>query len=352
MSSEIFNNIINRPYLEHLNSGDTISIINKEITAVIYCIIIPQLILLSSFIISIFLFITLIIINLKATFYAAILVFSFYYYSLNLSKNELRKNSQLKPKINMKLVRIIQESFGYIREIILNQKYTYFLNNFKKNNYSLNIIMAKSAFINTFPRILIEPFGIVILSVIGCIIVINSSFNDALPLLVTLALGSQRIIPLIQKIYEGIVKTRMCRDSLILVLEFLNKYKKKDYLKKGENIQNFLKKDLNIFSSLELKNIYFKYPNDSKFLLNDISIKINRGDRIAIIGDSGSGKSALIDLLIGLIPPSSGGILVNGLNIGECAEADIAHWREKVSLVSQRIYLSETSIKENIAFGI
>ena len=352
MSSEIFNKIINRPYLDHLNSGDSISIINTEITSVVYGIIIPQLILLSSFIISIFLFITLIIINLKATIYSALIVFSFYYYSLNLSKNELRKNSKLQPKINMKLVRIIQESFGYIREIILNQKYTYFLNNFKKNNYNLNIIMAKSAFINAFPRILIEPFGIVILSIIGCIIVINSSFTNALPLLATLAVGSQRIIPLIQKIYEGIVKTRLYRDSLIIVLEYLNKYKKKGYLKKDENIQNFSKKDLNIFSSLELKNIYFKYPNESKFLLNGVSLKINKGDRIAIIGDSGSGKSTLVDLLIGLIPPSSGHIVINGIKIGECSEADIANWREKISLVSQSIYLSETSIKENIAFGI
>ena len=56
--------------------------------------------------------------------------------------------------------------------------------------------------------------------------------------------------------------------------------------------------------------------------------------------------------MIGLIPPSSGKILANGIDIGECREAEIANWREKISLVSQRIYLSETSIKENIAFGI
>ena len=168
----------------------------------------------------------------------------------------------------------------------------------------------------------------------------------------TLALGAQKIIPLMQKIYEGIVKTRSCKDSLIVILEFLNKYEKKDYLRQIENLQNFPKKDLNVFSYLEIKNIYFKYPNDSKFLFSGVSLKISKGDRIAIIGESGSGKSTLVDLLIGLIPPSSGKILANGINIGECREAEIANWRETISLVSQRIYLSETSIKENIAFGI
>ncbi len=350
--SEIFNNIIYRPYLENLNSGDAISIINAEVTRVIYGIIIPQLLLLSSIIIGIFLASTLIIINIKATLLAALIIFSFYYYSLSISKKTLRKNSKLQVKINKKLVRIIQESFGYIREIILNQKYLYFINNFKENNYSLNLIMARSAFINAYPRIIIEPFGIAILSVIGCITVINSGFNSALPLLATLALGAQRIIPLMQKIYEGIVKTRSCKDSLIVVLEFLNKYETKDYLKNIENLQNFSKEDFKVFSSLEIKDIYFKYPNDSKYLLHGISLKINKGDRIAIIGESGSGKSTLVDLLIGLIPPSSGQIIVNGINISECSEANIASWRETISLVSQRIYLSETSIKENIAFGI
>ena len=83
-----------------------------------------------------------------------------------------------------------------------------------------------------------------------------------------------------------------------------------------------------------------------------MSLKIDKGDRIAIIGESGSGKSTLVDLLIGLIPPSLGQLIINGINIGECTEADIANWRESISLVSQRIFLGETSIKENIAFGI
>jgi ATP-binding cassette subfamily B protein len=352
LSSEIFKKIIYRPYLEELNSGDAISLLNTEITRVVYGVIIPQLLLLSSFVICIFLITTLIIISVKATLISAFIIFSFYYYSLNITKNTLRKNSHLQVEINKKLVRTIQESFGYIREIILKQKYLYFINNFKKNNYNLNLILAKSGFINAYPRILIEPFGIVILSIIGCVIVIKSDFNSALPLIATLALGAQRIIPLMQKIYEGIVRTRSTRDSLIVVLEFLNNHNEKNYLKNAETKQNFLKKDFNVFSDLEIKDIYFKYPNDSKFLFSGVSLKINKGDCIAIIGESGSGKSTLVDLMIGLIPPSSGEILANGINIGECKGPEIANWRETISLVSQRIYLSETSIKENIAFGI
>ena len=352
LSSEIFKKIIYRPYLEELNSGDAIALLNTEITRVVYGVIFPQLLLLSSFVICIFLITTLIIISFKATLISAFMIFSFYYYSLDITKNTLRKNSHLQVEINKKLVRTIQESFGYIREIILKQKYLYFINNFKKNNYNLNLILAKSGFINAYPRILIEPFGIVLLSIIGCVIVIKSDFNSALPLIATLALGAQKIIPLMQKIYEGIVRTRSSRDSLIVVLEFLNNHNDKNYLKNAETKQNFSKKDLNVFSDFEIKDIYFKYPNDSKFLFSGVNLKINKGDCVAIIGESGSGKSTLVDLMIGLIPPSSGEILANGINISVCNEADIANWRETISLVSQRIYLSETSIKENIAFGI
>lgn len=352
ISSEIFHKIIYRPYLENLNSGDSISVLNMEIIRVINGVIIPQLLLLSSSIICLFLVITLIAINIKATLITAFIIFIFYYYSINISKNTLRKNSVLQVKYSQKIVRTIQESFGFIRDIILNQKHLYFINNFKKNNYRLNLINARSSFINTYPRILIEPFGIAILSIVGCISVINSGFNNALPLIATLALGAQRIIPLMQKIYEGIVKTAGTKDSLILILDLLNKYENLDYLKNKQNIQNFSKKDLTNFSSLELKDVCFKYPNDSKYLLSGVSLKVDKGDRIAIIGESGCGKSTLIDLLIGLIPPLSGQILVNGINISECSEDDILGWRKTISLVSQRIYLSESTIKENIAFGI
>ena len=346
ISSEIFKNTITRPYLEYLNSSESISTLNIEVQRVIYGIIIPQLILLSSVTISFFLSITLILINFKATIISASLIIIFYYFSIAFSRNIVRKNSIQQVKYNKKVIKTIQESFGFIREIILNEKYKYFTNDFNQSNYKVNLINSKASFINTFPRVLIEPIGIAILAIVGSITVSNIGFNNALPLIGTLVLGSQRIIPLMQKIYEGIAKTRGNKKSLIVVLDSLDKTAKIE-----ANALEISNKNLESFSSLEFKNVHFKYPGESKFVLKGINLKINKGDRIAITGESGSGKSTLVDLLIGLMPPTRGQILINDLDINDFCKADMKKWRKSFSLVPQSIYLSDSSIKENIAFG-
>jgi len=346
ISSEIFKNTITRPYLDYSNSSESISTLNNEVLRVIYGIIIPQLILLSSAIICFFLSITLILINFKATLISATLILIFYYFSIAFSKNIVSKNSIQQVKYNRKVIQTIQESFGFIREIILNEKHKFFINDFNQNNYKLNLIYSKASFINTFPRVLIEPFGIAILSIVGCITISNIGFNNALPLIGTLVLGSQRIIPLMQKIYEGIAKTRGTKKSLIVVLDSLNKA-----LKIESNTSEISNKNLESFSSLEFKNVHFKYPGESKFILKGINLKITKGDRIAIIGESGSGKSTLIDLLIGLMPPTKGQIYINDLDFNYLCKDDIKKWRKSFSLIPQSIYLSDSSIKENIAFG-
>jgi len=352
ISSAIFKNIIYKPYLDYSNSGDSIAILNVEINRVINGVIIPQLFFLSSSIICIFLFATLLIINYQATIISALLVILFYFLSINLFKNTLRNNSKLQVKYNQKVIRIIQESLGFIREIILNEKYLFFIKDFDRNNYKLNLINSKSLFIKTYPRILIEPVGIAILSLVGCIIVSRVGFNDALPFIGTLVLGAQRIIPLMQKVYEGVVTTKGAKISLILILELLDKSPQTKKNNEQFILNKINNKSFESFVSLEIRDIYFRYPNDSKYIFNGINLKINKGDKIAIIGESGSGKSTLVDLLMGLIPPISGDIFINNYDINHCMHKDIRNWRSNLSLVSQNIFLSDSSIKENIAFGI
>ena len=105
--------------------------------------------------------------------------------------------------------------------------------------------------------------------------------------------------------------------------------------------------DFNFQNVIELKNIIFKYDK-SNHVLNKVSLKINKGDTVGIIGESGSGKSTLVDLLMGLIEPSSGEILVDGIKNFQLTKS----WKNKIGYVSQSIYLMDDSIKNNIGFGI
>ena len=104
---------------------------------------------------------------------------------------------------------------------------------------------------------------------------------------------------------------------------------------------------------IEIKDLFFKYPNKSHNVLNGINIDLKKGDHLGIIGKSGCGKSTLIDIFMGLIPPDKGKIFIDGkpLDIKNNYK-NLYYWQSIITHVPQSIFLIDGSILENIAFGI
>ena len=107
-----------------------------------------------------------------------------------------------------------------------------------------------------------------------------------------------------------------------------------------------------IFSNLELKRVSYKYPGSKNFVINNGNISIKAGESIGIIGKTGSGKSTLINLLMGLLKPTEGSLEINGINItDDLNEGVLVNYRKNISHVPQSIFLNNVTILENIAFG-
>lgn len=100
--------------------------------------------------------------------------------------------------------------------------------------------------------------------------------------------------------------------------------------------------------SIDITNISFKYPSTQKYVLFNLSFSICKGDFVGVIGSSGVGKTTFIDILLGLLVPTSGKIEVDGKNIYD----DIRVWQSNIAYVPQNIYLIDASIRENIALGV
>ena len=102
-----------------------------------------------------------------------------------------------------------------------------------------------------------------------------------------------------------------------------------------------------------MKNITFSYKQkNKKTVLDSININIKKGQKIGIIGKTGSGKSTLVDLIMGLLVPNSGSIEIDGKELNYKDEKELAKWRSNISHVPQAIFLSDSSLLENIAFGV
>ena len=158
-----------------------------------------------------------------------------------------------------------------------------------------------------------------------------------------IAIGAQRLLPLIQQLFLSWANLRSGMGSLDSVLEVLTL--------PGHSFQNCNDvKRIGFAGSIELKNVSYRYEDGSDdYVLKDISLKINKGDSIGFVGKTGSGKSTLTDLIMGLIKPTIGTLAVDNKQIDS---DNLCSWYKSISHVPQDVFLIDASISENIAFGV
>ena len=177
---------------------------------------------------------------------------------------------------------------------------------------------------------------------------LNSSSSNGIstiPLLGTVALGAQRLLPAVQQIFSAWASINGKKSSILNVLEILDK---------PLNISLYKdKKALDFKKYIQLSKIKFKYSNQNANILENFNLKINKGERLGIIGSTGSGKSTLMDLIIGLLIAKDVSFLIDCSNLyNDKNQKKIKSWMLNIAHVPQNIFLSDNSILENIAFGI
>lgn len=264
-------------------------------------------------------------------------VFVIFYLS---TKNKIKKLGDdfhdLSPEIGNN---IFQSVFGYI-DVMINGTYLFFRNRIKKNmeafkNISIDMIVYK-----LIPSKLIE------ISMISSIFVITiyglkfmSSKEELLSLLGIYTIAAYRIMPSINRIMialNGITENQYVFPVLEKLINF-----KSDGNKKVSEI---------VFTeNISLSKVFYQYPSTNDNIINNFNCNINKGEIICIKGNSGGGKTTLMNLMLGFLKPTSGEIKIDGQVLNNY---NIESWQQKIGYVQQEVYLLDSSIAENIAFGI
>ena len=341
--SELFEKYLKSNFLYFLNKKSSVVIRTLNLDAGNTSIfILTYLNIIRELLIFIVICSLLLISNTLVSLYLIIffLIFSLIFYFLT-SKKLLKRGKAIQT-LHSDLIKIITETFGAIKEIkILN------LENFQQNIFMKKIHRnetygLKNYIIKSLPRILLETISILaIIFIIVFYSFMNYDLTKLLPFLSLLTVCIIRLIPSLNVISNSLSTFKIILPSY---------HKIKSEFESSNNIANYKnnKKKLTKFDSIELKNINFKYNMDSNEVFKDFSIKINSNDKIGIVGKSGSGKTTLVNILTGLLSPSSGKIIINDKEV----KLDEYSWSNLIGYVPQDIYLIDDTIKNNIAFGI
>lgn len=240
-------------------------------------------------------------------------------------------------------LKFLQEGFRAIKDIKILQRSKELVKNFTENNSIINLSEFKNQFVDTLPRLWLEWLvvqGFVLLVLL--MLFRGEEINYIVPLLGLFAAAAFRIMPSLTRIMnaaQGLLYNRPTVDSIYHEFNQTNL----ENLKKSSNL-----KKISFDNEILLKNINFKYTNNSPKILSNININIRKGETVGFIGESGIGKTTLINLILGLINPTSGDIYVDKKSIFENVES----WQDQIGYVPQTIYLSDESIKKNIAFAL
>ena len=185
----------------------------------------------------------------------------------------------------------------------------------------------------------------VLIALLGCLLVLQlGSGNAVVPLLGAMALGAQRLLPALQQIYSGWADLNSRNASIKAVLTMLDQPLPPHV---------FAVEPLNLRENIRLEGVYFRYSPEKANVLQELNFEIRCGERIGIIGSTGSGKTTTIDLLMGLLEPTCGRLLVDGEDLHDPEHQErLPAWRAAIAHVPQSIYLADNSIAENIAFGV
>ena len=341
----IFTQVINQPYIAHTkqNSSDIISAISIKIAQVINGVVLSVLNMISSFIIFIAIITILLIINPGASLIAIGFFSSLYLFYYLYVKQKLKENSLKISLESNSLIKILQEALGGIRDIIIDGNQESYRNIFQRADLIFRKSLGSNLFISSSPRYIMETFGVLLIVLLAYMLSTQGekSFADGIPVLGALALGAQRLLPVMQIFYNSWGNIKGTHFVLEEVLVFLNINDSKT--------MNVINNNCTFEKNIRLKDVSFGYDENSLPSINKINVEIKKGDCIGVIGKTGSGKSTLIDIMMGLLDPTHGTLEVDENVI---TSSNRRAWQSRIAHVPQSIYLSDSTIEENIAFGI
>ncbi len=339
-STKCYRNVINQKYenLIQKNSSDLINTIFNKSNEVIYNVILPSLTLISSLFMAIFILLMLIYVDAVVAISIISVLASVYTIIFLLSKKQIKKGSAIASIQSTKNIKIIQESIGTIRDIIIDSSHEAYAKNFQQINSSFRKSQALISFIGASPKVIIETISL--LTILMAILLINRSGAEALqfmPVFGVLALGAQKLMPMLQQIYASWVSISGGQLPLEDVLQVLEMETRSIAKSKHEIIFN---------NKIELLDLSYKYPNSEEWVLKNVNLEIPKGSMVGVVGRTGSGKSTLIDLMMGLLTPSQGVMRVDGVSIDHFL---LTAWQSHIAHVPQDIFLMDGTIAENIA---
>ena len=345
LSQKLFRNYLNNDYIFFLNTNSSKLISNTitEVEKFAYRTIDPLIYLFAEIFIIAGVFVYLTTSYFEATMAMTILISLFYLIFYRAYRNHFKKMGADKTESDAKKLDDLQKSFYIINEIKIGKLENFFIENFVKNTKKSSASLFKLNFFSDLPKSIIELISLIFIFILLFYAYSELNFNkkEMLAMCGIFVVALFRLLPSANRIYHSLNSIKYHYSSINVIYFELFLKKNSQFLK----IEN--KKIDSKFQSINLKDVSFSYSSNN-VVLDGINLNVDRGKLVGIYGKSGGGKTTLLNIICGLINPSTGAVLLNNTeNIADFKES----YFDLVSYVSQNVFLIDDTVKANVALG-
>ena len=346
LSSSMYQKTLYQPYSVHIsrNSSEVINGITVKSNSIVYNTIYPILNIITSCVVLISVLMAMMFIQPLISIVAFGCLGAIYVIIGYASRQFLKACSTKIATSSDQVIKSLQEGLGGIRDVLIDNSQAVYAGIYKNADRTLRLAQGSIQFIGASPRFAMEALGMILIALLGFrLSQAENGMTSAIPVLGALALGAQRLIPVLQQIFSSWSGIKGGEASLADVVMLLNQPLPKNTF----DISRV--KPIKFNKDIVLKSATFGYGSLPPWVINNLNLTIKKGSRVGFIGTTGCGKSTLLDILMGLLIPTKGELLVDGVLV---TYENHQAWQRHIAHVPQSIYLADTTIAENIAFGV
>lgn len=351
LSRNLLQEYLTKPYTFHLerNSSELLRNINTEVPKVFQGIIMSAFQLLTEFLIITCILILLLITAPLATLTAATILVSSIVIFFTIFRKKITHLGKEQQKVSGTMIKWVNQGLGASKEVKVSGKESFFVNAYTKQSQIKANNGRYLKMLDQAPRLFIETILIATVLITMLIIVYQGANTTEIVATMSLfAMSAFRLMPSITRVISLITTIRVSQPALTVVLEDLFN-NRDDSIALDTSLKTKINDDKKSFlQSIQLKGIYYRYPNQEEYSVKNVSLTIPIGQSVAFVGESGAGKSTIVDVILGLLDPEKGQILVDNKKLVEQKKI----WQQKIGYIPQFIFLSDGTIRENIAFGL
>ena len=344
LSISIYRRTLYQSYTVHCarNSSEVIAGISTKSNGVIYSAIVPTLTLISSSVMLFFILMALLTVEPLVALVAFGGLGLIYLCIIRLTRKQLIVDSKCEASESTQVIKSLQEGLGGIRDVLIDGTQEVYCQIYHKADLPLRRAQGNSLFISASPRYGMEALGMLLIASLAYSMAQQvDGIAKAIPILGALALGAQRLLPVLQQAYASWTQINSGQSSLKDTLDLLDQPLPKSAINPVERLP--------FNENIVLKDLGFRYGDQTPQILKNLNLTINKGSRIGFIGTTGSGKSTLLDIVMALLQPTEGDMEIDGQII---TLANYRAWQDHIAHVPQTIFLADSTVEENIAFGV